>query len=218
MEVQNRRLIGEILVDMGFISLSKVNEARRKQMVQPNVLLGEYLVDLGYLTPNQLLEALARQADDLRGEVVPRNWEELQREFPAGAMELARLVSLPLFQAIADQLEEGLIIEAWGRGPSEERILFVNRTMAAWVEMEPGSFIGKSERLVVNFFSRFFADPRTFLQRVQDALAGRPRPPATVWKVDKPRPMEVEARTVQLTSRSEEVIGGAIFLKRISAA
>jgi len=55
MEAEGRRLIGEILVDLGFINFSQVNEARRMQMNHPNILLGEYLVGLGYVTPAQLL-------------------------------------------------------------------------------------------------------------------------------------------------------------------
>lgn len=49
------------MVSLGVINISQVNEARRRQMAQPNTLFGDHLITLGYITPAQLLEALSRQ-------------------------------------------------------------------------------------------------------------------------------------------------------------
>jgi len=56
-----RRLIGEILVEMGFTDIRSINEARRVQMINPKRRLGELLVEMGCIRPEQLSTALARQ-------------------------------------------------------------------------------------------------------------------------------------------------------------
>jgi hypothetical protein len=58
---EQRRLIGEILVEMGFTDLSSINEARRVQMNQPQRRLGELLIEMGCVRQEQLQAALARQ-------------------------------------------------------------------------------------------------------------------------------------------------------------
>lgn len=64
MNTPQHHLIGEILVNLGIVNISQVNEARRKQLAQPQILLGEHLVTLGYVTPTQLQEAIAEQERD----------------------------------------------------------------------------------------------------------------------------------------------------------
>jgi hypothetical protein len=59
--VEKRDLIGLILIDLGYISLVHVNEARRRQMTRPEVRLGEILVEMGALTPVQLEKGLELQ-------------------------------------------------------------------------------------------------------------------------------------------------------------
>jgi hypothetical protein len=57
-------MIGQILVEKGYINLSQLNEARRKQLhAEPSArpLLGEALLQLGYATPGQIEEALRLQ-------------------------------------------------------------------------------------------------------------------------------------------------------------
>ena len=54
-------MIGLILIDLGYISLVHVNEARRRQMTRPEVRLGEILVEMGVLTPVQLEKGLELQ-------------------------------------------------------------------------------------------------------------------------------------------------------------
>jgi len=56
-----RRLIGEILVEMGFTDIHSINEARRAQMNTPDRRLGELLIEMGCIRPEQLSTALARQ-------------------------------------------------------------------------------------------------------------------------------------------------------------
>lgn len=68
MNVQKHRLIGQILVSLGFVTISQVNEARRRQMAQPRIPLGEHLVTLGYITSAQLLEALSEQKGGIHHE------------------------------------------------------------------------------------------------------------------------------------------------------
>lgn len=214
-ETQGHRLLGEILVDLGFTNLTQVNEARRKQMVRPSVLLGEYLVELGYVTPAQLLDALSRQAEDLCRTALPPTMENLSRGLPASALELCQLASLPLFQSIADQLEEGLYIEAWGERRSDDRILFVNRAFASLAGMRPEDFMGKQEIPVVNFAARFFEDPEGFLKQVHEAAHKRPDPGTLVFEVSRPRKMKVEVRTFPLKNKAGELIGAGGFLRPI---
>jgi PAS domain len=215
-EARGHRLLGEILVDLGFTNLNQVNEARRRQMTRPNVLLGEYLIELGYVTPAQLLEALSRQAEDLCRGTPPPTLEELSRGLPARAFELCQLVSLPLFQAVAHQMEEGFYVEGWGERPSDDRLLFVNQALASWAGMRPEDFMGKPEITVVNFGARFFDDPEGFLRKVRESVHKRPEPGRLVFKISKPQPMEMEVHTFPLTNRKGEVIGAAGFLKPIS--
>jgi hypothetical protein len=58
---EQRKLIGEILVEMGFTDLGAINEARRAQMINPERRLGELLVEMGCIRPDQLSTALTRQ-------------------------------------------------------------------------------------------------------------------------------------------------------------
>lgn len=60
-KMEKRDLIGHILVELGYISLVHVNEARRRQMTRPEVRLGEILVDMEALTPVQLMKGLELQ-------------------------------------------------------------------------------------------------------------------------------------------------------------
>ena len=57
-----RRLIGEILVEMGFTDIHSINEARRAQMTQPQRKLGELLIEMGCVGQEQLKAALAHQS------------------------------------------------------------------------------------------------------------------------------------------------------------
>ncbi len=59
---ERRKLIGEILVEMGFTDIRAINEARRIQMAHSERLLGDVLVEMGRINPDQLRAALARQA------------------------------------------------------------------------------------------------------------------------------------------------------------
>jgi hypothetical protein len=61
MALGRRKLIGEILEKLGFVSLTQVNEARREQMARPEVKLGMLLVEKGHLTREELEQALKRQ-------------------------------------------------------------------------------------------------------------------------------------------------------------
>jgi hypothetical protein len=59
-----RKMIGQILVEKGYINLSQLNEARRKQLISDRdkrPLLGEVLWQLGYVTSVQVEEALRLQ-------------------------------------------------------------------------------------------------------------------------------------------------------------
>jgi hypothetical protein len=207
MEAQGHQLLGEILVDLGYVNLSHVNEARRRQMVRPNVLLGEYLVQLGHVTPAQLLEALSRQAEDLcRGAPLPSG-ENLTRGLPARAMELVQLVSLPMFQTIANQLEEGVFILAWGDRRPDDRFVFVNQTMASWAQMKPEAFVGKPLISVTNFLIRFFDNPQDFLSQIKAAVENRPQPSKMLWEASKPQPMKLEVWTIPLQNKDGEYIG-----------
>lgn len=59
---ERRKLIGEILVEMGFTDIRAINEARRVQMAHSERRLGEVLVDMGRINPDQLKAALVRQS------------------------------------------------------------------------------------------------------------------------------------------------------------
>jgi len=214
-EAQGHRLLGEILVDLGFTNLTQVNEARRKQMVRPSVLLGEYLVELGYVTPAQLLNALSRQAEDLCRGTAPPTLEDLSRGLPAKAFELCQLVSLPLFQAITNQFEEGFFVEGWGENRGDDRLLFVNDAMASLAGMKSLDFMGKPSMSVVNFATRFFACPEDFLQKIRETTGQRLEGTSLVLEISKPQKMKVEMRIFPLKNREGEAIGAAGFLRLI---
>lgn len=61
----NNRMIGEILVDLGYATNEQVQEALQRQAnVEPShspPLLGEILVEMGAVTDDQVREALAAQ-------------------------------------------------------------------------------------------------------------------------------------------------------------
>ena len=58
-------MIGQILVEKKYITLSQLNEARRKQLLlshpEKPPLLGEILCQLGHVTSEQVEEALKLQ-------------------------------------------------------------------------------------------------------------------------------------------------------------
>ena len=57
--MQNRRkLIGEIMVALEYVSIDQLNDARRYQMQNTAKRLGECLVELGYATENQVQRSL----------------------------------------------------------------------------------------------------------------------------------------------------------------
>ncbi len=53
-----RKLIGEIIVALEYVSLDQINDARRYQMDNTAKRLGECLVELGYATKNQVQRSL----------------------------------------------------------------------------------------------------------------------------------------------------------------
>lgn len=216
MPVQGHRMLGEILTEKGYVSLSQVNQARRKQMDSPNMLIGEILMEFEYLTPAQLLDALTSQTVDLYGGLTLPAGVDLCRGLPAKALDVCQLAKLPLFQAIAEQIREGFCIIAWGDRQEDDRFLYVNQTLASWVDMKPEDFVGKPMVSVINFLSRFFKDPNEFLDQVRAAVNRRPQPTTMVWEVTKPKPMEIDVRTVPLLNRAGEYIGTACFLRPIT--
>jgi hypothetical protein len=211
MEAQSHRLLGEILVDLGFLNIPQVNEARRKQMDNPNVLLGEYLVELGYVTPKQLLEALNLQAASSLGFLSGPSRAGL----PAPYLELTQLTSHPLFRAFADQLDQACYIIAWGSTREEDRLLYVNPALASLSGMEAKDFLDKSAEPVVRFAARFFDNPRAFLERIYEFLTHRPEPFVTELELSRPRRMKFEIRNVPLKGCTGQVLGAAGFLKTI---
>jgi len=56
-----RKLIGEIMVALSYVSIEQINEARMAQMQGSAKLLGEYLRDMGYVDQGQVDQALAIQ-------------------------------------------------------------------------------------------------------------------------------------------------------------
>jgi hypothetical protein len=54
----HRKLIGEIMVALEYVSLDQINDARRYQMDNTAKRLGECLVELGYATKNQVQRSL----------------------------------------------------------------------------------------------------------------------------------------------------------------
>lgn len=61
------RLLGEILVDSGHVTLTQLNEARRRQMMETERRIGEILVEMGHLSPDALARALTIQSSEGRG-------------------------------------------------------------------------------------------------------------------------------------------------------
>ena len=59
--MEQRSRIGHILVDLGYLKEEHVNEARRKQMVYPELKLGEILIGMNVLTSEQLEKGLKVQ-------------------------------------------------------------------------------------------------------------------------------------------------------------
>ncbi len=53
-----RKLIGEIMVALEYVSIDQINDARRYQMDNTAKRLGECLVELGYATKNQVQRSL----------------------------------------------------------------------------------------------------------------------------------------------------------------
>jgi hypothetical protein len=215
MELKGHHLIGEILVDLGFVTLPEVNEARRKQMVRPNVLLGEYLVEMGFVTPDQLLEALARQT----AELYPGSFSDPGKDLPSGlpvrAFELYQLVRLPLFQHIVDQLEEGLLVEAWGEERVQDRVLLINAALASWLGMTTEAFRDKPAVSVINFGTRFFEHREEF-QKIVSLFETHPTEPMRMSVVfTKPRSMTLEVRVHPLKNQSGEAIGTLVLFRQV---
>ena len=61
------RLLGMILVDSGYVTLSQLNEARRRQMQETERRVCEILVEMGHLAPEALARALTIQEAEGRG-------------------------------------------------------------------------------------------------------------------------------------------------------
>lgn len=59
-----RKLIGEIMVALSYVSVEQINEARMTQMQGSAKLLGECLRELGYADQSQVDQALAIQSMD----------------------------------------------------------------------------------------------------------------------------------------------------------
>ena len=60
--MEKRDLIGQILVDLGYIKLEQVEEALRKQgAYPPGIKLGAILITMEALTPEQLDQGLKLQ-------------------------------------------------------------------------------------------------------------------------------------------------------------
>jgi hypothetical protein len=215
MELKGHRLIGEILVDLGFVTLPEVNQARRKQMLGPNVLLGEYLVELGFVTPDQLLEALARQTAELYPGAFPEPGKDLRTGLPARAFELYQLVRMPLFQGIVDQMEEGLMVEAWGEERVQDRVLLINAPLASWLGMTTEAFRDKPAVSVINFGARFF-EQQEELQKLASLFETHPTEPLRMSVLfTKPRLMTLEVRVHPLKNQSGEAIGTLLLFRQV---
>ena len=59
-----KKLIGEILVSLGYVSVEHINEARRHQMQGEGKKIGECLVELGFLGREDIQRALSIQEID----------------------------------------------------------------------------------------------------------------------------------------------------------
>jgi K+ transporter len=58
---KQKKLIGEILVSLGYVSVEHINEARRHQMQANGKKIGECLVELGYVEEDDIRRALSLQ-------------------------------------------------------------------------------------------------------------------------------------------------------------
>ncbi|MBU1356453.1 MAG: hypothetical protein KJ620_07785 [Candidatus Edwardsbacteria bacterium] len=57
----SRKMIGEIMVSLGYVSIEHINEARRHQMQGAGKRIGECLVELGYIQEEEVKRALTVQ-------------------------------------------------------------------------------------------------------------------------------------------------------------
>ena len=57
-----RKLIGEIMVALDYVSIEQINDARRHQMRHDGKRLGECLVELGYVTEQDVRRSLDVQS------------------------------------------------------------------------------------------------------------------------------------------------------------
>lgn len=60
----SRKMIGEIMVSLGYVSIEHINEARRHQMQGAGKRIGECLVELGYMQDEEVKRALDVQGLD----------------------------------------------------------------------------------------------------------------------------------------------------------
>jgi type IV pilus assembly protein PilB len=65
---QNKTLLGQILVELGYITIYQLDEALQIQRAdnasgKENRPLGQILLELGYCGPNQLIRAIQVQVD-----------------------------------------------------------------------------------------------------------------------------------------------------------
>jgi hypothetical protein len=61
-DIASGDLIGQVLLDVGYISPAQLEEAKERQAGSPGRRLGEILMELGYLSPVQLEKGLALQS------------------------------------------------------------------------------------------------------------------------------------------------------------
>jgi len=61
---KRRKIIGEIMVSLGYVTLEHVNKARWHQMQGTTKCLGECLVELGHATHDEVRRALQIQELD----------------------------------------------------------------------------------------------------------------------------------------------------------
>jgi hypothetical protein len=59
--MSQKKMIGEIMHSLGYVSLEQINEARRSQMEDSAKKLGECLVELGYVSHDDVNRALEIQ-------------------------------------------------------------------------------------------------------------------------------------------------------------
>ena len=62
--IKRRKIIGEIMVSLGYVTLEHVNRARWQQMQGTAKRLGECLVELGHTTHDDVCRALQIQELD----------------------------------------------------------------------------------------------------------------------------------------------------------